>query len=170
MATGGTTEDMAIGEKTKDVVIEEKRVVKTREGHREPNRDGNRKGNSKRHMKAARWILCSVGAAIWLLFTPLSAYAGVRQVNVQITDHGFSPRVVLVALNRPVQIHVVNNGHQTHQFSIPYYRIFSSDLAPGGVTNIGFSPWTEGKFQMMSDPSGLNKPEFTGQFVVVEGK
>ncbi|KPV43414.1 cupredoxin domain-containing protein [Alicyclobacillus ferrooxydans] len=167
MATGGTTEDMAIEEKkTKDVVIGEKRVVQISERHREPNREG----NSIRHLKAARGILFSVGAAMWLLFTPLSAYAGVRQVNVQITDHGFSPSVILVALNRPVQIHVVNNGHQNHQFSIPYYRIFSSDLAPGGVTNIGFSPWTEGKFQMMSDPSGLDKPEFTGQFVVVEGK
>jgi Cupredoxin-like domain len=124
----------------------------------------------KHNTGIAKWLMFGFCTMLWLVLTPMSAYAAPRTVNITLTDHGFSPNSVLAALNKPIQVHVVNRGQHTHQFSIPYYRIYSSDLGPGAATNIGFSPWTEGKFKMISDPSGQDKPEFTGQFIVLEGK
>jgi hypothetical protein len=98
-----------------------------------------------------------------------SAEANPRNVDVIITDHGFRPGNVLAALNQPLQIRVVNQGRKVHQFSIPYYRIYTENLAPGKVSTIGFAPWTSGRFEFISDPSGANKPEFTGWLTVVDG-
>lgn len=125
---------------------------------------------STRYRNVPKWLVLGFSAALWLILAPLSAYAGQRTVDVQLTDEGFSPKTVLAALNQPIVIHVVNTGRHTHQFSIPYYRVYSSALAPGGVTTIGFSPWTEGRFEMVSDPSGTNQPEFKGLFTVIDGK
>lgn len=117
-------------------------------------------------MKARLWMglaLCVLAGAV---LTPSTAYAGSRKVNVQLTDNGFNPSNILAVVDQPIEIHVVNTGHRDHQFSIPYYRIYSRDLSPGATTDIAFSPWTAGHFDVMSDPSGNNHAEFRGQFIV----
>ncbi len=98
------------------------------------------------------------------------AEAAPRSITVSITDSGFVPSNVVALINQPVEIQVVNKGHKVHQFSIPYYRIFSRNLEPGGTSTIGFSPWTAGRFEMISDPSGADRPEFIGTFIVTDHK
>jgi hypothetical protein len=117
-------------------------------------------------IKGGLWMgltLCVLAGAV---LTPSTAYAGSRKVNVQLTDNGFNPSNILAVVDQPIEIHVVNTGHRDHQFSIPYYRIYSRDLSPGATTDIAFSPWTAGHFDVMSDPSGNNHAEFRGQFIV----
>ncbi|QSO46824.1 cupredoxin domain-containing protein [Alicyclobacillus mengziensis] len=117
-------------------------------------------------MLASKWMLLGLCIAAGVILTPSPAFAGPRKVDVQLNDRGFSPNNVLAVLDQPIEMHVVNTGHRDHQFSIPYYRIYSRDLPPGAATDIKFSPWSTGRFEMMSDPSGTNKPEFRGQFIV----
>lgn len=93
-----------------------------------------------------------------------------RQVNIVITDHGFQPNHVLALLNQTITLRVVNSGSKVHQFSIPYYYIYSQDLKPGAKTTISFAPWTAGRFDMMSDPTGKDTPEFNGKFTVTDQK
>ncbi|MCF8566719.1 cupredoxin domain-containing protein [Alicyclobacillus tolerans] len=117
--------------------------------------------------------MVSVSAAVIgtaALTAPQVTQASVRTVYISITDRGFAPNHVLTVANQPVSITVVNNGHQIHQFSIPHYRIYTENLKPGAKSNIQFSPWTVGRFEMMSDPSGKDQPEFTGQFTVTDQK
>lgn len=102
---------------------------------------------------------------------PLSpAEAATRAVTVTITDTGFVPNHLMAVLNQPIRIEVTNNGKKVHQYSIPYYRIFTENLSPGRTSTIDFSPWTAGKFEMTSAPTGKNKPEFSGTFTVTESK
>ncbi|MCF8565294.1 hypothetical protein LLE49_11260 [Alicyclobacillus tolerans] len=56
-----------------------------------------------------------------------------------------------------------------HQFSIAYYRIYTRNLSPGEASDIEFSPWTSGSFEVVSDPSGNNDAELKAQFVVSKG-
>lgn len=117
-------------------------------------------------------IAAGVGAMAILTagLSPVASAKSGRVVNIQLTDRGFTPSNVVAALDQPIEIHVINSGHHHHQFSIPYYRIYSRDLPPGGVTDIGFSPWSAGEFDMTSDPTGSERPEFTGHFIVLNPK
>ncbi|WP_162143483.1 cupredoxin domain-containing protein [Alicyclobacillus herbarius] len=96
------------------------------------------------------------------------AQASPRAIQISITDHGFRPSNIVVALNQPLQIRVVNVGKKQHEFSIPYYRIYTENLAPGQVSTIGFAPWTSGRFEYISDPAGVDRPEFTGWMMVID--
>jgi Cupredoxin-like domain len=129
----------------------------------------------KRNGSNPKWLRSRLFGRFLVLMTTVlmsfasscpAVFAGSRVVDVQITDNGFRPVNVLAMMNQPIEIHVTNSGHEHHQFSIPFYRIYSRELAPGSVTDIKFSPWNEGQFDMMSDPSGDNKPEFRGWFIV----
>ncbi|MCL6626193.1 cupredoxin domain-containing protein [Alicyclobacillus shizuokensis] len=103
--------------------------------------------------------------------SPLSAphvQAQPRTLQIAITDAGFRPQNILVALNQPLQLRVINVGKKEHQFSIPYYRIYTETLAPGRVSTIGFAPWTSGRFEYISDPAGAGGAEFTGWMTVVD--
>ncbi len=117
-----------------------------------------------------RWAV----AAGALALTGLSAFfapqvqAQPRTLQIAITDAGFRPQNILVALNQPLQLRVVNVGKKAHQFSIPYYRIYTETLAPGRVSTIGFAPWTSGRFEYISDPAGGGGAEFTGWMTVVD--
>ncbi len=102
--------------------------------------------------------------------SPTVAFAKDRSLQISITDHGFVPNSVMTVLNQQVKIHVVNNGRKVHQFSIPYYRIYTEDLNPGQTSDIAFAPWTAGRFDMTSDPSGTDNPEFKGNFNVTDHK
>lgn len=96
--------------------------------------------------------------------------AAPRTTSVSITDHGFIPNQIIAVINQPVQIKVTNQGQKVHQFSIPYYRIYTETLRPGQSSTVGFSPWTAGRFEMTSDPSGQGKAEFSGTFIVTDQK
>ncbi|MCL6549089.1 MAG: cupredoxin domain-containing protein [Alicyclobacillus sp.] len=90
--------------------------------------------------------------------------------HIAITDQGFRPNRILAVINQPVHIVVVNKGRKVHQFSIPYFRIFTENLKPGQSSDVRFSPWEPGRFDMISDPSGQNRPEFRGDFIVTDAK
>ncbi len=109
-------------------------------------------------------------ASVALLSIGPVVQAAPQALIISIMDDGFSPKQVVSAVNRQVQIEVYNKGSRTHQFSIPYYRIYTENIKPGGKESISFSPATTGQFQIMSDPSGKNLPEFSGTFVVTDSK
>ena len=110
------------------------------------------------------------GATLVSLSVAPIAQAATRTVNVSMTDTGFVPTTILTLINQPIQVQVTNRGTKVHQYSIPYYHIYTENLSPGRSSTIVFSPWTAGQFQMMSDPSGQNIPEFSGTFMVTESK
>jgi hypothetical protein len=128
--------------------------------------DHTEEGNQR---MTAKWSVLLTSLAVVAAST-VYAQAAPRTISVSITDSGFVPSNVVALINQPVQIQVVNKGRKVHQFSIPYYRIFSRNLEPGGTSTIGFSPWTAGRFEMISDPSGADKPEFLGTFIVTDHK
>jgi hypothetical protein len=101
------------------------------------------------------------------LVFPVHDFAQDRSVQITITDTGFIPGKMTAVINQQFKIHVVNKGHKVHQFSIPYYRIYTRDLNPGQSSDIAFSPWTAGRFDFTSDPSGSDNPEFRGNLVVI---
>ncbi|MCL6517611.1 cupredoxin domain-containing protein [Alicyclobacillus sp.] len=115
-----------------------------------------------------RWLLAAALAVAAM--SPVDALAAARTVNIRVTDDGFVPAAVIAMVDQPIHLHVVNRGSRTHQFSIPFYRIFSRNLPPGEATDIEFSPWTTGRYEMVSDPSGNFTPEFTGWFIVSDQK
>lgn len=117
-------------------------------------------------MRLPLWRVVSTVAAMVLISSPPSAHAVGSTVTVNISDTGFTPNRVTALVDKPVHIHVVNQGRATHQFSIPYFRIYTQNLAPGAANDVEFAPWTTGEFDMTSDPKGANKPEFQGKFVV----
>ncbi|MCL6452903.1 MAG: cupredoxin domain-containing protein [Alicyclobacillus sp.] len=124
------------------------------------------------HARGGRAI-CAVAVAVaatagWAFGTPLALAQG-RHVDIQITDTGFQPNQVTATVDQSIRITVANRGTTTHQFSIPYYRIYSENLAPGQTQQIEFSPWQTGSFEMVSDPSGKDRPEFRGTFHVQPG-
>ncbi|QSO51908.1 cupredoxin domain-containing protein [Alicyclobacillus curvatus] len=155
------------GEKMKgDILNGEKTNGKTVKGEKTNGKTVQGEKIKAGKIKGGLWMgltLCVLAGAV---LTPSTAYAGSRKVNVQLTDNGFTPSNILAVVDQPIEIHVVNTGHRDHQFSIPYYRIYSRDLSPGATTDIAFSPWTAGHFDVMSDPSGNNHAEFRGQFIV----
>lgn len=116
-------------------------------------------------------LLC-LGAFVALTGSTLlsEASAKTRSIQISITDQGFVPSRVVAILNQQTNIHIVNQGHKVHQFSIPYYRIFTETLKPGASSDVSFSPWTAGQFDMISDPTGTNTAEFSGKFVVTDAK
>ncbi|SFU82874.1 cupredoxin domain-containing protein [Alicyclobacillus macrosporangiidus] len=115
-----------------------------------------------------RWM---AAAAVCLVCVfPANAEAAARTVEIQATDQGFVPANVIAMVDQPIHLHVVNKGTRVHQFSIPFYRIFSRNLGPGEVTDIEFAPWTQGRYEMASDPGGNMSPEFRGWFIVTDQK
>jgi heme/copper-type cytochrome/quinol oxidase subunit 2 len=115
-------------------------------------------------------IKMAVSGAITLMVSMAPAQAASRTISVSITDHGFVPNQIIALVNQPVQVKVTNQGHKVHQFSIPNFRIYTERLSPGQSSTVGFSPWTTGRFQMMSDPSGQGRAEFSGTFIVTDQK
>ncbi|MBX5437374.1 MAG: cupredoxin domain-containing protein [Alicyclobacillaceae bacterium] len=122
---------------------------------------------------------CPAGAAVTsagpgrpadLRTAPLAAPRRLVTTHIVITDHGFRPKRVMAVINQPIHIVVVNKGSRVHQFSIPRYYIFTENLKPGQSSDIRFSPWQPGRFDMTSDPSGQNRPEFRGEFIVTDAK
>lgn len=107
-----------------------------------------------------------VAGGIALSLTVPSVHAAPSTVQLGITDKGFSPDQITAVVDVPLRIHVVNRGSKTHQLSIPYYRIYTSNLKPGASNDVEFTPWQAGRFDITSDPSGSNQPEFTGKLVV----
>lgn len=117
------------------------------------------------------------GALAALTLMPQTAQAALawpgarsRDVQIVITDHGFVPDHILALVNQPLHIHVVNHGSKVHQFSIAQYYIYTEDLQPRTSSEIGFTPNLAGRFQMMSDPTGNNAPEFVGWMTVTDQK
>ncbi|GGJ03151.1 hypothetical protein GCM10010885_10550 [Alicyclobacillus cellulosilyticus] len=124
-----------------------------------------------RFAAAAAFVTFAAAAALAAI-APASAYAQPveRRIEIAITDQGFRPSRVTAVVNEPVFIRVVNQGTRVHQLSIPHYYIFTRNLGPGEVSTIRFTPDEAGTFDMISDPSGTETPEFTGWFVVTDMK
>lgn len=118
------------------------------------------------HLTIGIGALALVTAAHFIF--PIHGYAMNGQIEITITDKGFSPNKLTAVVDQEIKIHVVNKGHRTHQFSIPYYRIYTRVLAPGQTSEIAFSPWTAGKFDFTSDPTGNDNPEFRGNLFVAD--
>jgi hypothetical protein len=89
-------------------------------------------------------------------------------VTVTLTDTGIRPGTIRAQEHHAVQLHVINSGQHTHQFSIPDFYIYSRTLQPGESSDISFAPYKYGHFVMTSDPAGDNVPEFRGHFIVSE--
>ncbi len=117
-------------------------------------------------------ILLSLGAVVVLSVSFMSSEASAkpRSIQIVITDQGFVPSSTLAVMNRKINIHIVNTGTRIHQLSIPFFTIFTENLKPGSTSDVSFAPWVAGKFDIISDPSGTDTPEFRGQFVVTDSK
>jgi len=120
-------------------------------------------------MKKLLLSVCACATATFSIL-PNPAFAQSRNVQIIMTDQGFAPSNVMTVINQQVNIHIINKGNKIHQFSIPYYRIFTENLKPGAASNVSFSPWESGQFDMISDPHGTGTPEFGGKFIVTDSK
>jgi Cupredoxin-like domain len=87
-------------------------------------------------------------------------------VEVTLTDRGIFPRKIIVPLNQPLTLHIVNEGRRTHEWGVPEYRIYTADIAPHHSSTVSFSPWVQGNFQMISETSEESQAEFTAKFIV----
>jgi heme/copper-type cytochrome/quinol oxidase subunit 2 len=119
----------------------------------------------KRYRLTAGIGTLALAATIQIIF-PMHVSAINQPIQISITDEGFSPNQITATVNQEIKIHVVNRGQKAHQFSIPYYRIYTRALGSGQTSDIAFTPWTAGKFEFTSDPSGSDNPEFSGNFIV----
>lgn len=120
-----------------------------------------------------KWISSALAATIcattFASAVPL-VQGGVTDIQVEIRDNGFAPSRITTTLNQPIHLRIHNSGHHIHEFSIPQYRIYTRTLRPGETSDVQFSPWQPGSFDMYSDPSTDDQPEFGGKFIVANGK
>lgn len=112
----------------------------------------------------------TMATGLALAATAKAAKEAVGEVNVALTDRGIQPANILARPHHPLHLHVMNRGHQLHQFSIPDFYVYSRTLQPGESSDITFAPYKTGRFHMTSDPTGDKAPEFHGDFVVKEHK
>jgi Cupredoxin-like domain len=97
-----------------------------------------------------------------------TAFSAVKEptVEVDLFDSGMSPKTIRARENAPIHLHIVNRGHVQHQFSIPEFYIFTRTLSPGEASDVEFSPYKLGSFDMTSDPVADGSPEYRGKFNV----
>ncbi|CAM3826648.1 cupredoxin domain-containing protein [Alicyclobacillus pomorum] len=126
-------------------------------------------------MNRARWTqtLCVVGMLCGFVAAAHDAAGGAAcaavkepTVEVDLFDNGMSPKTIHARENAPIHLHIVNRGHLQHQFSIPGFYIFTRTLSPGEVSEVEFSPYKLGAFEMTSDPVADGSPEYRGKFDV----
>jgi hypothetical protein len=130
---------------------------------------GNNRTQSFLGENEMRAMITSLAACALTCLTSMSALAA-PTVQVVVTDNGFQPSLIHGVMNRPLTIRITNRGTRIHEFGIPDYRIYTANLAPGETSTVSFSPWMAGDFQIVSDPSGENRPEFVGILRVTDQK
>lgn len=81
--------------------------------------------------------------------------AGVQRVTY--TNSGISPSVITVTSGEHVKIQITNKASSIHNFVIPDFYIFSSNLSPGQSTTVEFDAVKSGSFPYYSDYSDSGK-------------
>lgn len=115
-------------------------------------------------------LTCTAITLSTILTAAPPAQASTRTVQINITDRGFVPSQVVAVINQPITLRITNQGRKVHEFGLPYYRIFTPDIMPGQTSTVSFSPWTAGRFDMVSEPAEVNAPQFSGKFIVTDHK
>lgn len=109
-------------------------------------------------------LLCASSLAMFGL-APVSAQAQTT-VNVTLRDGAIQPPQITAQEHKDLRIEVENQGTKVHNFVIPDFYIFTSNLAPGEETSVEFKPAKAGTFQYYSDKNGIPEPGMKGTLVV----
>lgn len=105
----------------------------------------------------ATGLLCSCLAAI-------PAYAA--NVRIELRDGSISPTQFQVTQGERVNLTIVNRGSSVHNFVIPDYYIFTSNLNPGETTTAGFDAYKTGRYVYYSDKDNVPEPGMQGHMTV----
>lgn len=92
-------------------------------------------------------------------------------LHVNYTAEGISPKTLTTSVGNKVKIDVTNRDKSVHNFVIPDYFIFTSNLKPGEHATVEFDASKKGRFAYYSDYSaqgeyGHPEPGFAGTLVV----
>lgn len=105
----------------------------------------------------------TVATAAFLSLTPALAYA---QTRVVLRDGSIAPPAITASANKTLHIDIVNSGSQVHNFVIPDFYVFTSNLSPGEHTYVEFKPDKKGSFPYYSDKKGVPEPGMSGTLTV----
>ncbi len=86
--------------------------------------------------------------------------------NVVISDHSFTPKILVARPDHVVRINIVNNGTKTHNFILPAFYIYTPNLLAKQSTWVQFTPDKTGKFPFYSDAEGDREAGLAGTMQV----
>lgn len=75
-------------------------------------------------------------------------------VQIVLRDTSIRPAIIYATQSQPLHLHIVNKGGKIHNFVVPAFYVFTSNLSPGASTNVAFSPEKTGTFPFYSDAGG----------------
>ncbi len=75
-------------------------------------------------------------------------------VQIVLRDATIRPAIIQATRSQPLHLHIVNEGGKVHNFVVPAFYVFTSNLPPGTSTDVSFSPEKSGAFPFYSDAGG----------------
>ena len=125
-------------------------------------------GLALRITRRMRGTLLGMGCLIGFTTVYTSTLTAHAQVsyNVTLTDSGISPATMSASEGEPVSMTIINRGTKVHNFVLPAFFIFTSNLQPGSSTSAKFTPDKTGSFPYYSDTGGQPEPGLRGTMAV----
>lgn len=100
------------------------------------------------------------------LFTVLPSYVQAETYNVVISDHSFTPMILMARSDHAVRINIINKGTKTHNFILPAFYIYTPNLPAKQSTWVKFTPDKTGRFPFYSDADGDRESGLSGSIQV----
>jgi len=116
-------------------------------------------------MRAVKSALHVISVTAVFVATASPVWAQTR-VQVVLLDGRIQPASMTATERQPLHIDVVNRGLKVHNFVIPDFYVFTSNLNPGERTSIEFRPTKAGSFRYYSDKNGVPEKGMEGTLKV----
>lgn len=116
--------------------------------------------------KSTPFVRCLCTAMLVGGLTVTPAFAA--DIHVVLRDGAISPKSFHVQLDERVNIDIVNRGANVHNFVIPDYYIFTSNLKAGESTTASFQAHKDGRFVYYSDKNGVPEQGMEGHMTVTK--
>lgn len=87
-------------------------------------------------------------------------------IQMTITDKGFQPAAITSPRDGPVRIHLKNAGSKPHNFVVPRFRIYTSNIPPGGENYVEFTANDHGTWDFFSGTAEAPESGLSGQLKV----
>ena len=123
--------------------------------------------NHKKRILLTGVLLASAVVSGLLIYTRANAAPVERVIHITARNFAFSPDSITLKKGEPV-VFEISSGDRKHGFSLRAFGV-RSDVLPGKVSRIRFTPDKTGKFSFSCDVfCGDGHEEMTGTVVVTE--